>query len=285
MPACSSPRSSVFGRRPTADSRWLPSISCAAPAAFRARRMRVPPPVAKTLAHCTDRWNLMPSRSRIDWIARETSGSSRAISALGDIDHRDARRRSGGTSARTPGRCSCRRRRSGARAAGRWPSSSVLVSTGTSVDARASRAARARPPTLMKMRGACSCCRPAAGDLDRIWRGEAGVAPDQLRFVHAVQPVRQAVDRLADDAVLARLHGLHVDADRRRRCARRSRPRCRATCAARALATSVFVGMQPSLTQVPPRCSRSTSAVFRPAPASRAARKGPAWPLPMTMAS
>ena len=28
---------------------------------------------------------------------------------------------------------------------------------------------------------------------------------------------------------------------------------CRATCAARALATSVLVGMQPSLTQVPPR--------------------------------
>ena len=59
----------------------------------------------------------------------------------------------------------------------------------------------------------------------------------------------------------------------------------RATCAARALATSVLVGMQPSLTQVPPRCSRSISAVFMPALARRTARNGPAWPVPMTMAS
>src|SRR4051812_6905392 len=56
-------------------------------------------------------------------------------------------------------------------------------------------------------------------------------------------------------------------------------------CAARALATSVLVGMQPSLTQVPPRCSRSISTVFMPTCARRTARKGPAWPLPMTMAS
>jgi len=36
--------------------------------------------------------------------------------------------------------------------------------------------------------------------------------------------------------------------------------------------------MQPSLTQVPPRCSRSTSAVLSPASARRTARNGPAWP-------
>src|SRR6187402_2287685 len=59
----------------------------------------------------------------------------------------------------------------------------------------------------------------------------------------------------------------------------------RATCAVRALATSVLVGMQPSLTQVPPRCSRSISAVFRPALASRTASGGPAWPAPITIAS
>ena len=62
-------------------------------------------------------------------------------------------------------------------------------------------------------------------------------------------------------------------------------PAVRATCAARALAISVFVGMQPLLTQVPPKRLRSTIAVLRPAFASRTARAGPAWPVPMTMAS
>ena len=60
---------------------------------------------------------------------------------------------------------------------------------------------------------------------------------------------------------------------------------CRATCAARALATSALVGMQPSFTQVPPRCSRSISATVMPAPASLTASDGPAWPAPITMAS
>src|SRR5262249_34545087 len=60
---------------------------------------------------------------------------------------------------------------------------------------------------------------------------------------------------------------------------------CRATHAARALATIVFVGMQPLLTQVPPKRLRSTTATFLPAPASRAARKGPACPVPITMSS
>src|SRR3954469_25503828 len=42
--------------------------------------------------------------------------------------------------------------------------------------------------------------------------------------------------------------------------------------------------MQPSLTQEPPKCSRSIRAVRKPARASRTARNGPAWPLPMTIA-
>ncbi len=59
----------------------------------------------------------------------------------------------------------------------------------------------------------------------------------------------------------------------------------RTACAAAALATSVFVGMQPVLTQVPPKAPRSTMATFIPAEDSRAARAGPAWPVPMMMAS
>ena len=63
-----------------------------------------------------------------------------------------------------------------------------------------------------------------------------------------------------------------------------SAPR-RATWMARALATSVFVGIQPTFTHVPPKRRRSRTAVLRPAFASRAASEGPAWPVPITMAS
>ena len=49
---------------------------------------------------------------------------------------------------------------------------------------------------------------------DRARPGEAGVAPDQLEPGGAAQPARQAVDRLGDDAILARLHRLQVDTHR-----------------------------------------------------------------------
>jgi hypothetical protein len=59
----------------------------------------------------------------------------------------------------------------------------------------------------------------------------------------------------------------------------------RAIWAAWALATIVFVGMQPVLTQVPPNNLRSTIATFCPAAAKRCARNGPACPVPMMIAS
>ena len=59
----------------------------------------------------------------------------------------------------------------------------------------------------------------------------------------------------------------------------------RATCAARALAIRVLVGMQPLLTQVPPKRLRSTIATRLPAAAKRWASAGPDWPVPMMMAS
>ncbi len=39
------------------------------------------------------------------------------------------------------------------------------------------------------------------------------------------------------------------------------------------------------LTQVPPNILRSAIATFIPAPASRNAKDGPAWPVPITIAS
>src|SRR5688572_24586521 len=63
-----------------------------------------------------------------------------------------------------------------------------------------------------------------------------------------------------------------------------SAPR-RATCAAYALATSVLVGIHPVFTQVPPNLWRSIMATVMPAAANRAAKAGPAWPVPMMMAS
>src|SRR3984893_8140384 len=56
-------------------------------------------------------------------------------------------------------------------------------------------------------------------------------------------------------------------------------------CTARALATSVLVGMQPTLTQVPPRSLRSISAVLIPSLSRRAQSAGAACPVPITMAS
>src|SRR6516165_3778753 len=47
----------------------------------------------------------------------------------------------------------------------------------------------------------------------------------------------------------------------------------------------VLVGVHPTLTQVPPTYSRSTTAVRRPAPPRSRASGFPAWPVPRTIAS
>src|SRR5262249_16829652 len=47
----------------------------------------------------------------------------------------------------------------------------------------------------------------------------------------------------------------------------------------------VLVGMQPVLTQVPPKSLRSMMATFIPALANRCASGGPACPVPMIIAS
>src|ERR1700719_2447048 len=63
-----------------------------------------------------------------------------------------------------------------------------------------------------------------------------------------------------------------------------SAPR-RATWAAYALAMRVFVGIHPVFTQVPPNLWRSIIATVIPAFANRAARDGPACPVPIMIAS
>ena len=63
-----------------------------------------------------------------------------------------------------------------------------------------------------------------------------------------------------------------------------SAPR-QAVWAAYAQATSVFVGMQPVFTHVPPNLWRSIMATVIPASVHRAANDGPAWPVPMMIAS
>src|SRR5262245_48384308 len=63
-----------------------------------------------------------------------------------------------------------------------------------------------------------------------------------------------------------------------------SAPR-RARWAAYALAMSVFVGMHPVFTHVPPNLWRSMMATVMPAATNRAAKDGPACPVPMMIAS
>jgi hypothetical protein len=55
--------------------------------------------------------------------------------------------------------------------------------------------------------------------------------------------------------------------------------------AAYALATIVFVGVHPVLMHVPPNLWRSMMAAAMPAAENRAAKDGPAWPVPMMIAS
>jgi hypothetical protein len=50
--------------------------------------------------------------------------------------------------------------------------------------------------------------------LDRVRPGEARLAPDEREVRGSRDPIRERLDRLADDAVLARRHFLHVDAHR-----------------------------------------------------------------------
>ena len=64
-----------------------------------------------------------------------------------------------------------------------------------------------------------------------------------------------------------------------------SGPPVRATCAARALAIIVLVGVQPLFTQVPPSAARSMTTTLLPWLASLVASGTPPCPVPMTITS
>jgi len=138
-------------------------------------------------------------------------------------------------------------------------------------------------------------------DLDRfsIDRGLASIVPKNFAQQHRVLPVAR-VDGVLTVALADPTDGwVAENIESMTGCDVRlvmstdtapavAMPNSAARWAARAtaaLAMRVFVGMQPVLTQVPPTFPRSRMATFMPAAARRAARAGPAWPVPMTIAS
>jgi hypothetical protein len=138
---------------------------------------------------------------------------------------------------------------------------------------------RARPPTLMKMRGAVRTSSPTrifCGPSKRAWPWTS-VIPS-IPCNHLSSPARAF-------SVTPRARAITFGKSTRTSDATTPRSVLRARCAAYALETSALVGMQPVLTQVPPRNLRSTSATFIPAPVNREPSEGPAWPAPRMIAS
>jgi len=167
------------------------------------------------------------------------------------------------------------------RCSGTWSSSitDTLSSTGTlSMPGRSGRTAR--PPTLMKMRGAVMRRLPTAsvaGATKRASPSTTSVCASPR--IQASTAWRECITRACLRAITRA---------RSTRMSPQSKPNSAPRCAwrtARALATRVLVGTQPTLTQVPPKWWRSITAVRRPSLLQRAAMAGPAWPAPMTMAS
>ena len=106
----------------------------------------------------------------------------------------------------------------------------------------------ARPPTLRKMRGALSR-RPSTSSV----AGPTKRASPTMTSV-PFKPRIQASTPSRDFATMASLRAITRAMSTRRSATSKpnSAPRC-ASRMARALATSVLVGTQPTLTQVPPK--------------------------------
>ncbi len=130
---------------------------------------------------------------------------------------------------------------------------------------------RARPPVLMKMRSA-----PSSSPLTLTVRGPVKRAWPWITRP-CLNPVIQSFTPTRDRATTASLRAFTRFMSTRTplpvstpySAARR------AIAATLALATSVFVGMQPVFTQVPPKCLRSMIATFIPCSSKRCASDGP----------
>src|SRR6185503_3003280 len=138
----------------------------------------------------------------------------------------------------------------------------------------------ARPPTLMKIRSAVSARPPTSsvrGALKRAWPRISVTF-----FMPSIHFPRPSVDCFTTPSLRAFTAFMST---RTSPALKPYSPPRRAMWIARALPTSVLVGMQPTFTQVPPRSFLSTIAVLSPSESRRAHNAGPACPAPMTMAS
>jgi hypothetical protein len=138
-----------------------------------------------------------------------------------------------------------------------------------SMPGRAGRTAR--PPTLRKMRGALRRRSPTSSVAGPTKRASPTMTSVPFK------PRIQASTPSRDFATMASLRAITRAMSTRRPATSKpnSAPRCESRTA-RALATIVFVGTQPTLTQVPPKWWRSMTAVFSPSRLQRAAIAGPA---------
>ena len=152
----------------------------------------------------------MPSRFEDRRGPRARRPRPRARSAAAPSRRRSPPRRSGGTSARTRGRCSCRRRRPGARARASSASIEVLVRNGTSLHAGQVRDDGAAADVDEDARRR----QQLVADADGIVRLEAGVASEHGAACHArAATSRRRARAFAITASARALTALHVDAD------------------------------------------------------------------------
>ena len=120
--------------------------------------------------------------------------------------------------------------------------------------------------------------------VDCVWADEAGVPADDVKAFPRPRQIRSMPSRhLRTMASLRSTTPLKSTLTSPTWTPRRAA--VRATCAARALATIVFVGVHPVLTHVPPSLPRSTRSTRLPAAASRVASGTPACPLPTIITS
>src|SRR5688572_7630300 len=274
IPARSHARSSVFGLRPTATSRCEP-VSRSPPS----RLSSMPPSMCLTPAARVSSRSELPSARNTSSSDADTSTSCVAsrCSARSTIVTSAPKRRNA-----CPNSQPMKPPPSTSRCAG--TSRTFITLSLSSHDTSASpgmRGMTARVPTLMTMVAAV-CCSPSTS----IVRSPAKRPCPFSSFRPAPAFVSRRSTLCRHCSTFASLRRTTASMSTRTSgTCTPSLPAVRATCAARALATIVFVGVQPEFTHVPPTCARSTTSTRFPACASRAASGEPVCPAPTTITS